>query len=169
MKKAFLSLGTNMGDRKKSLARAIRYINVSIGHIIDLSGIYETEPWGFNAEENFLNIVIEVISDLEPLEMMKKSLEIEDKLGRIRSNSNGYASRVIDIDILFYHDIVLSEPLLTLPHPHLHNRRFVLEPLSEIAPDFIHPILRLTVAELLAKCTDTCSVQQLGGSLLYDL
>lgn len=168
MKKAFLSLGTNIGDRKKNLARAIRYINVSIGHIIDLSGIYESEPWGFEAEENFLNLVVEVISDLEPLEMMKKCLEIEEKLGRIRSDSEGYSSRIIDIDILFYQDVVLSEPSLILPHPHLHNRRFVLEPLSEIASDYIHPVIGLSIAELLAKCTDTSSVEQLGGSMLYD-
>lgn len=157
-----------MGDRKKNLARAIRYINVSIGHIIDLSGIYESEPWGFEAQEHFLNIVVEVISDLEPLEMMRKSLEIEEKLGRVRSTSEGYVSRIIDIDLLFYQDVVLSEPSLTLPHPHLHKRRFVLEPMCEIAPDYIHPVIGLSIAELLKQCTDTSFVQQLGGSMLYD-
>ena len=167
MKKAFLSLGTNIGDKKKNLARATRYINVSIGHIIDLSGIYESEPWGFEADNNFLNMVIEVISDLTPMEMMQKCLEIEAKLGRIRDNSEGYSSRIIDIDILFFQDAIFSEPALTIPHPHLHNRRFVLEPLSEIAPDYVHPIMGLTIAELLANCTDTSRVTQLG-SMLYD-
>ncbi|MDA3929805.1 MAG: 2-amino-4-hydroxy-6-hydroxymethyldihydropteridine diphosphokinase [Prolixibacteraceae bacterium] len=163
MKKAFLSLGTNLGDKEKNLSRAIRYINVGIGQMIDLSGLYETEPWGFESNEKFLNMVIEIVTDLTPLEMIDKCLEIENKLGRIRKVFKGYSSRTIDIDILFYDDIVLSEANLILPHPHIQNRRFILEPLCEIAPDFIHPVLNKTLKELLIECTDICIVKQLGS------
>lgn len=166
MKKAFLSLGSNIGDKKKNLARAIRYINVGVGHIIDLSGIYETDPWGFDSEEKFLNMVIEIISDLTPSEMMKKCLEIEVKLGRVRSKKDGYSSRIIDIDLLFYQKEIISEPDLIIPHPHIQNRRFVLEPLCEIDPDFIHPVLGKSIAALLAECSDNTKTEQLG-SMMY--
>jgi 2-amino-4-hydroxy-6-hydroxymethyldihydropteridine diphosphokinase len=167
MKKAFISLGSNVGDRKKNLGKAIRYINVSVGHIIDLSGIYETEPWGFESDEKFLNMVVEVISDLSPFEMMRNFLEIEKKLGRERFKSERYTSRTIDIDLLFYQDLIITEPELTVPHPHLHLRRFVLEPLCQIDPDYIHPVFGKTVTELLANCPDEGEVTQLG-SMMYD-
>lgn len=163
MNKAFLSLGSNSGDRKTNLARAIRYINIGVGHIIDLSGIYETEPWGFEADTNFLNIVIEIITDLTPHEALKKCLEVESKLGRNRTNEQGYASRTIDIDILFYQGVIVNDSDLTIPHPLLHERRFVLEPLKQIDPDYVHPVMGLTIAELLDKCTDSSSVVQLGS------
>lgn len=163
MKKAFLSLGSNIGDRKTNLARAIRYINIGVGHIIDLSGIYETAPWGFEADNNFLNIVIEIITDLTPHEALSKCIEIESKLGRNRSSEKGYASRTIDIDILFYQSVIVNESDLIIPHPLLHERRFVLEPLKQIDPDFLHPVFGLTIAELLEQCTDTSLVVQLGS------
>jgi 2-amino-4-hydroxy-6-hydroxymethyldihydropteridine diphosphokinase len=163
MKKAFISLGTNIGDRNKNLAKAIQYINVGIGHIIDLSGVYETEPWGFESSDKFLNMVIEVLSDLTPEEMLPKCLEIEQLLGRVRSTENGYISRTIDIDILFFADVVISSDLLTIPHPHIADRRFVLEPLAEIAPDYVHPILGKNMKELLNACSDQTQVCQLGS------
>lgn len=167
MKKALISLGSNIGDRKKNLAKAIRYINVSVGQIIDLSGIFETEPWGFSSENNFLNMAIEVISDLEPKRMMENCLEIEIKLGRERTDSEEYASRIIDIDLLFYQDLIINTPELTLPHPLLHLRRFILEPLCQIAPDVVHPVLGKTITELLKNCTDNSKVEQLA-SIMYD-
>lgn len=167
MHKAFLSLGTNMGKREKNLSKAIRYINVGIGHIIDLSGIYETEPWGFESEDKFLNMVVEIITELTPLEMIDKCLEIETRLGRERDDTEGYTSRPIDVDILFYNEEIISESNLIVPHPHLHNRKFILEPLSEIAPDYMHPILGMSINELKDVCPDKSSVIQLG-SISYD-
>lgn len=163
MKKAFLSLGSNIGDKKKNLSRAIRYINVGIGHIIDLSGIYETEAWGFKTDETFLNMVIEIITDLHPEQVLDQCLQIEKQLGRVRNESEEYSSRIIDIDVLFYGDQIVSTPHLSLPHPLLHIRRFVLEPLCEIAPDFVHPELGDTIKSLLEKCSDESKVNQLGS------
>jgi 2-amino-4-hydroxy-6-hydroxymethyldihydropteridine diphosphokinase len=165
MKKAFLSLGTNIGDKKKNLSRAIRYVNVGIGHIIDLSGIYESEPWGFESQDTFLNMVIEIITDLTPMECIKKCLEIEEKLGRIRSKDEGYSSRIIDIDILLFDKEIITEPDLSIPHPLMQSRKFVLEPLSEIAPDFVHPVLGENIKDLLAKCPDQTQVTQLSSMI----
>jgi len=163
MKKTIISLGTNLGDRNKNLLKAIQFINIGIGHITNLSGVYETEPWGFESNDKFLNMVVEVITEVSPEVMVAKCLDIEKKLGRTREDSTGYASRVIDIDILFYGDSIIVQPNLTIPHPYLHLRRFVLEPLCEIAPDFVHPILKLTISELLIQCSDPCFVKQLGS------
>ncbi|MDA3817347.1 MAG: 2-amino-4-hydroxy-6-hydroxymethyldihydropteridine diphosphokinase [Prolixibacteraceae bacterium] len=167
MIKAFLSLGSNVGDRHKFLSRAIRYINVGIGHIIDLSGVYETEAWGFDTEEKFLNMAVEIMTDYSPAEMLQKCHEIETKLGRERSDNEGYVSRPIDVDILLYANEIIDTPELTIPHKHLHERRFVLEPLSEISPDYVHPVLKLTIKELLKQCTDDKDVNQLGA-IFYD-
>lgn len=163
MIKALLSLGTNMGDRKKNLARAIRYINVGVGHIIDLSGVYETEAWGFNTDQKFLNMVVEVITDYSPVEMLKNCQLIETKLGRTQTLNSSYESRPIDIDILFYNNDIIKKDTLIIPHPLLHKRKFVLEPLAEIAPDYLHPVLKHSVKELLKNCTDTAEVEQLGS------
>lgn len=162
MKKAYLSLGSNLGEKEKNLARAIRYINLEVGHVVDLSGIYETEPWGFESDSKFLNMVVEIVSDLTPLEMIDKCLEIETKLGRSRNSNEGYSSRIIDIDILFYENEIILEKKLILPHPHLQDRRFILEPLCDLAPDFVHPVLHESISALLANCADPSIVTQLN-------
>lgn len=167
MIKAFLSLGSNIGDRYKLLSRAIRYINVGIGHIIDLSGVYETEPWGFETEDKFLNMAVEIITDYTPVEVLRKCQEIEEKLGRERPAGESYTSRPIDIDILLYSNEVIDNPDLVIPHKHLTGRRFVLEPLSEIAPEYVHPVLNQTIKELLKQCPDDKDVNQLGA-IFYD-
>lgn len=163
MKKVFLSLGSNIGDRQKNLAKAVRYINIEVGHLIDISGVYESEPWGFEAEHKFYNMVIEVLTNLDPELLLIQCLKIEEHLGRKRSGNSNYESRLIDIDVLFYESEIISDDSLTVPHPHLHNRKFILEPLCEIAPGYVHPIMGMTVSELLRECRDKSEVEQLSS------
>ena len=149
----FLGLGSNLGERESYLNNAVGLIGTSIGFISEKSGIYETEPWGFQSENNFLNMVIKVHTELKPGDLLKKIQGIEDKLGRVR-NAKQYASRTIDIDILFYANRVIEKPELTIPHPLIQDRRFVLVPLCEIAPLMIHPVLSRTFEDLLLSCRD---------------
>jgi deoxyguanosine kinase len=155
MKKVFLSLGTNLGKKREYLSAATQEIARKIGNCTLISGIYETEAWGFESENNFLNQVIEITTNLEPSVLISQCLEIEKELGRERNNSGKYESRIIDIDILFYGDEVIHSENLQIPHPHLHKRRFILKPLNEIAPDMIHPALGKSISKLLTECTDT--------------
>lgn len=152
-------IGGNQGDREQNLARAIEKIELHIGPIAQTSSIYETAPWGFEAEQNFLNQAVVAETDMTPEETLEKALNLETELGRVRSESvsdgaKHYSSRPIDIDIIFFNSRILDTPFLQIPHPRMHLRRFVLEPLAEIIPDFIHPMLRKPVAQLLQECTD---------------
>jgi 2-amino-4-hydroxy-6-hydroxymethyldihydropteridine diphosphokinase len=153
MNKVFLGIGTNLGDREKNLAEAMELIGERIFIPSVCSSVYETEPWGFESESKFLNLVIVIETELSPVILLEKIHEIELTMGRVR-DKNQYESRVIDIDILFYNDLVLDTGSLKIPHPHLHNRRFVLVPLSEIAFDFVHPVLDKTISSLLDICPD---------------
>lgn len=155
----YLLIGGNLGDRKALLQKARQGIEEYIGKIIGKSSIYETAAWGFESENDFLNQVLIVDSDLNPHQVLDKCHEIEKQLGRIR-NSEQYASRTMDIDILFYNDEILDEPNLIVPHPKLHERRFTLEPLNEIAPDYIHPKLKKSMQELLSDCIDHSDVKK---------
>ncbi|MDP4209460.1 MAG: 2-amino-4-hydroxy-6-hydroxymethyldihydropteridine diphosphokinase [Bacteroidota bacterium] len=154
-----LMLGSNVGDRLYCLDIAIGLINSEIGEVVRRSLVYETEPWGYFDEFQYLNQVVVVDTLLEPIEILDKINTIEQELGRTRSKVR-YAARTIDIDILFYDDCIMATPELTIPHAELANRRFVLEPLSEIAPELKHPVLEKTVGELLEACQDTCKVKQ---------
>jgi 2-amino-4-hydroxy-6-hydroxymethyldihydropteridine diphosphokinase len=156
----FIMLGSNVPSKKKLLEKAESFLNDSLGKINEKSVLYETEPWGFKAEENFYNRVIRIQTALSPSACMKECLRIELLLGRIRSR-NRYETRSIDIDILFYDDRIILEQGLQVPHPRMHLRRFVLEPLDEIAPLFVHPVLKKTVHELLQECQDSCYVKRL--------
>ena len=158
MKKIYLGLGSNLGDRENNIKEALARIKEHIGHTVKFSSVYETEPWGFNVSENFLNEVIEVETDLNPYAVLGAILKIETLLGRIRSEKQ-YSSRVIDIDILFYNNQIVNELHLNIPHPLLHKRMFVLVPLCEIAPELIHPVLNLSVATLLDSCKDMSLVR----------
>jgi 2-amino-4-hydroxy-6-hydroxymethyldihydropteridine diphosphokinase len=157
MHKVFLIIGGNVGDREWYLAQTRANISKDIGAIIKKSDIYESEPWGFDHHITFLNQVLEVETDLTALCLLDKCQNIERELGRDRF-SDGYRPRTVDIDVLFYDDCIYSLPPLIIPHKHLHNRMFVLEPLAQIAPNFIHPIFGISVSDLREACSDSLKV-----------
>lgn len=157
MKKVYLGIGSNLGDREANLKGAVESIGESIGLVVKSSSVYETEPWGFNSEDKFLNMVLEVETDLSPSDVLNTIHQIETKLGRIRGEVQ-YSSRVIDIDIIFYEDLKIIEKNLIIPHPLMYERKFVLIPFCDIAPDFLHPVLKRTIASLLNSCRDKTEV-----------
>lgn len=146
-KTTFLSLGSNLGDREQNLKDAIRHLG-GIGHLTHVSSLYETEPVDYTQQPRFVNCVVELQTDLTAAEILARVLQIEQKMGRQRLPGQIKGPRLIDIDILLADDQVVNTPELTVPHPAMHQRRFVLEPLTEIAPAAIHPLLKRTVREL---------------------
>lgn len=153
MAKVYLSTGSNQGDRLMLLVEAAKYINKMVGRVEQFSQVVESEPWGFEAETTFYNQVLVVETALKPHEVLEQVLKIEQTLGRKRTGK-GYSSRTIDIDILFSDADQINEPDLVVPHPELHKRRFVLLPLADLAPGLIHPVLKVTVTELLERLHD---------------
>ncbi|MBR5707140.1 MAG: 2-amino-4-hydroxy-6-hydroxymethyldihydropteridine diphosphokinase [Bacteroidaceae bacterium] len=132
----YLSLGTNVGDRTGNISRAMELIGHEVGTVVSASDIIETEPWGFESSNRFLNMVAKVETPLQPLEVLHATQGIERKLGRNHKTVNReYHDRLIDIDILLYDDLVMNTPELTIPHPLMHQRSFVMEPLAQIAPE----------------------------------
>jgi 2-amino-4-hydroxy-6-hydroxymethyldihydropteridine diphosphokinase len=154
----FLGLGSNLGDRESWLREACREIETGIGNIVASSSLYETSPWGFDSEEYFLNQVIEIETSLPPGEIMEKITLIEKKYKRERKPGTSYSSRTLDIDLLYYRNKIYHSDSLVIPHPRMEYRKFVLQPLTEIGPDFIHPILQKTNSELLEDCVDDSEV-----------
>lgn len=162
MNQVFISLGSNLGCTSDNLKDAIKAIEAHIGNVVCISSLYETEPWKMEpGTNNFLNQVILIETPLTPEDLMAALLETERRLGRShRSGQKKYESRIIDLDILFYNNQVLSTANISIPHPHLHQRKFVLEPLAEIAPLFIHPVLKKNIQDLLTECTDNTAVEK---------
>lgn len=157
---AYLLLGGNLGDRKRNLELAIQLLNNEAGKVSAVSSIYETAAWGLTEQPDFLNQAVKLETNLAPLELLDKMLEIEQRLGRIRKNKWG--ERLIDIDlILFGEEIINIENKLQVPHPHMQNRKFVIKPLAEIAPNAYHPIFGKTISEIFENISDNLEVNKL--------
>ncbi len=158
----YLGLGSNLGDRQKNLATAATLLQ---DHSIDIelaSPVYLTDPWGFKSKSNFLNRVIRIKTDADPMELLNIALETERKMGRLIA-WQVYSDRIIDIDILFYGERIISTKPLVIPHPLLHKRIFVLKPMSDIAPGFNHPVFNKSIGQLLAECPDESLIHRVPG------
>ena len=143
----YIALGSNIGDREGNLKRALDMLEESRVHIIKKSKFYETKPYGVADQPDFLNAVAEVSADMQPIELLHTMQDIERRMGRERKRHWG--ERNIDLDLLIYPNVIMDTPELTLPHKDMENREFVLRPMTEIAPDLVHPVLRSTMQELL--------------------
>jgi 2-amino-4-hydroxy-6-hydroxymethyldihydropteridine diphosphokinase len=160
MNTVYLGLGSNIGDKRNYLLSAISLIKKLVGSVLKESAIYESEPWGFEHDSSFYNMVICVESNFEATQILKIIQNIEKDLGRIR-NFEQYSARTLDIDILFFNHTIINSEELKIPHPLIPQRNFVLKPMVEIAPDFLHPILKKTIVDLLNESTDTCKTEKL--------
>ena len=158
MHDAYLLTGGNMGDRLYYLTKAKQFIQEYCGDVRKASAIYETAAWGQEDQAPFLNQVLMVHIKLDPFQLLKTILQIEESLGRKRAAR--YGPRYIDIDILFYNDTVMDEPGLTIPHPQMQHRRFVLIPLAQVAGTKKHPVFDKTVSQLLDECSDDLTVNK---------
>ncbi|MEQ8703742.1 MAG: 2-amino-4-hydroxy-6-hydroxymethyldihydropteridine diphosphokinase [Phaeodactylibacter sp.] len=152
MQRVFLHTGSNQGDRLANLERAVAVLMKSVGTVTKASQIFETAAWGIRDQPDFLNQALEMKTGLDPIALLSTILNIEEQMGRVRVQKWG--QRLIDIDMLYYGDLIWESDQLTLPHPHLQERNFVLAPLLDIAPDFVHPRLKKTTQELFAICKD---------------
>lgn len=157
MHKVFLGIGGNIGNKPENFSTVLRFISEELGEIILRSPVYETPPWGFHCDENFWNQVLMVETSLSPEEMLEKIDQIEGWFGRERKPGE-YSSREMDIDILYYDDAVVKTETLVIPHPLIPQRKFVLVPLADIAPGFVHPLLKATSLQLLEKCPDSSMI-----------
>ena len=164
MQQVFLGIGGNLGNKRENFKRAHSFIENELGKILQTSSVYETPPWGFRAKESFWNQVLLIETDYSPEVVLKKIHDIEEQFGRKRDAKN-YASRKMDIDILYYDDIFQEEKNLIIPHPLLHQRKFVLVPLTEIAPQFKHPLLRLTSIQMMENCHDESVIKKLDETI----
>jgi 2-amino-4-hydroxy-6-hydroxymethyldihydropteridine diphosphokinase len=161
MSLAYLILGGNQGNRIEIISKAIDMLTNKIGPKISISALYESESWGFKSEL-FVNQIIIIETDLSPSEVLSGTQQIESQLGRIRNKAE-FEARTIDIDLLYFDSLIISQENLYIPHPKISGRRFVLVPLAEIAPDFKDPATGISVFEMLDQCPDTSKVWRLVG------
>jgi 2-amino-4-hydroxy-6-hydroxymethyldihydropteridine diphosphokinase len=163
MSDLFLSIGGNLGNRCQNLLMCIDQISKKIGHIEKVSSVYETQAWGFTAEQDFYNQVLWVKTELSVHEVLKFVLLIEENMGRVRNlaKTQKYESRIIDIDILIYDNLCLSLDNIIVPHPHMHERLFVMMPMVEVAADYLHPYFNKSMKQVLETCTDLGRVTKL--------
>lgn len=152
-----LSIGTNIGNRKQNIKNAVKALD-EIGKVTTISPIYSSEPWGFESENGFYNIALILETSLSPLELLKETQRIEKELGRTAKTTTTYTDRIIDIDLIDYDNQIIDTDTLTLPHKLMHKRNFVLYPLTDIAPEWQHPTLKLTALELKKASTDPSTV-----------
>lgn len=152
-----LSIGTNIGNRKQNIKNAVKALD-EIGKVTTISPIYSSEPWGFESENGFYNIALTMESELLPLDLLQETQRIEKELGRTAKTTTAYTDRIIDIDLIDYDNQIIDTDTLTLPHKLMHKRNFVLYPLTDIAPEWQHPTLKLTALELKKASTDPSTV-----------
>ena len=162
MNTSFLLIGGNEGDRQANLDMAVRLMEASGTLVLQRSALYETAAWGKTDQPAFLNQALKVSTSLDAPVFLDLLLAIEEKMGRKRREK--YGERNIDIDILFFNDVILRLPQLVIPHPEIQNRRFALAPMAEIAPGLIHPVLHRSIADLLAACPDKLEVTKINQS-----
>ncbi len=162
MHNVFLGIGGNTGNKQKNFEDVYAVIEKELGKIVEASSVYETPPWGFQSDDVFWNSVIEIESSFSPEELLQKIHSIENQFGRTRNMHEGYSSRPIDIDILYFDDLYMETEDLIIPHRRMHLRRFVLVPLNEIAPALKHPLLRLTSFEMLENCKDQSVIKKVS-------
>ena len=159
--KVVLALGSNLGDRKQQLIAAIHHIHNKVAFVAQASAIYETPAWGFESYP-FYNMCIMVHTYLSPEELLLKLKKIEHDLGRAEKKSDTYEARTVDIDIIYYNDLILNTDNLTIPHPQMHHRKFVLVPLTDLSIEWKHPLLQKSIDELLQNTTDTATIKKIS-------
>jgi len=159
MDEVFLLTGGNIGDRLQNLKKASEAIEEQVGEVLQKSALYETAAWGKTDQAPFINQVLHVSTTLPPNDLLETLLHVEQELGRQRFEKMG--PRTIDLDILFYNNYIIDSPRLTIPHPQIAFRRFVLTPLHEIAEGLVHPVLNKTISQLLEECQDSLQVEKL--------
>ena len=157
----FLGLGSNQGDRELNLKKSIKLLNSRVGKILNSSRIYESEPWGVKKQNNFLNQVVEIETNIDPNDLLSICKNIEYDMGR--KPEIKWGKRVIDIDILYYQSKIINNKILLIPHKLMHERKFVMIPLNDINESHLHPILKISNKEILNKCNDNCKVKYYGN------